>query len=95
MQGDKSCPGIIPRAIDDIFTYIKNVPYFHLNQVVDLRCHVYILRQSSDREFLMRISYMEIYNENLCDLLNPQAVELKVSEHYEVHKHSSFFLFCG
>lgn len=31
----------------------------------------------------MRISYMEIYNEALSDLLNPKKEELKISEHYE------------
>ena len=31
----------------------------------------------------MRISYLEIYNEALSDLLNPKKEELKISEHYE------------
>ena len=40
MQGDKAAPGIIPRAVDDIFEVIKQTP---------------------NREFLLRISYLEIY----------------------------------
>lgn len=62
MNGDKSCPGIIPMAIDDIFTHIQNTP---------------------NREFLMRVSYLEIYQENLNCLLNSKKEELKISEHYE------------
>mmetsp|Transcript_8679 Transcript_8679/g.36164 ORF Transcript_8679/g.36164 Transcript_8679/m.36164 type:complete len:1406 (+) Transcript_8679:84-4301(+) len=59
MEGDKKSPGIIPLAVRDIFTYIKNCP---------------------DREFLLRVSYMEIYNENIRDLLQPGSGHLKIHE---------------
>lgn len=39
MTGTAEQPGIIPQAIDDVFTYIKECP---------------------DREFLLRVSYLEI-----------------------------------
>ena len=40
--------------------------------------------QTPNREFLLRISYLEIYNENLADLLQTkEKIELKVAEHYE------------
>ncbi len=40
--------------------------------------------QTPNREFLLRISYLEIYNENLADLLQTKdKIELKVAEHYE------------
>jgi hypothetical protein len=32
------------------------------------------ITQHAEREFLLRISYMEIYNETLRDLLNPATV---------------------
>ncbi|XP_071538480.1 LOW QUALITY PROTEIN: uncharacterized protein [Panulirus ornatus] len=48
MIGDKTKPGIIPLAIQNIFGSIENTP---------------------DREYLIRASYMEIYNENITDLL--------------------------
>lgn len=52
MQGTASSPGVIPLAIADIFSYIRETPH---------------------REFLLRVSYLEIYNEKIHDLLSPAA----------------------
>ncbi|KAL9028028.1 MAG: hypothetical protein Q9196_003537 [Gyalolechia fulgens] len=52
MQGTASSPGVIPLAIADIFSYIRETPH---------------------REFLLRVSYLEIYNEKIHDLLTPAA----------------------
>ena len=49
MQGTASSPGVIPLAITDIFSYIRENP---------------------NREFLLRVSYLEIYNEKIYDLLS-------------------------
>ncbi|KAG6002630.1 hypothetical protein E4U21_002936 [Claviceps maximensis] len=49
MQGTATSPGVIPLAITDIFSYIRETP---------------------SREFLLRVSYLEIYNERIHDLLN-------------------------
>ncbi|OAQ59102.1 kinesin-II [Pochonia chlamydosporia 170] len=49
MQGTDASPGIIPLAINDIFSYI---------------------RESPSQEFLLRVSYLEIYNERIHDLLS-------------------------
>lgn len=70
MQGTASSPGVIPLAIADIFSYIRETPH---------------------REFLLRVSYLEIYNEKIHDLLSPavsgnsgpgspQAEEIKLRE---------------
>ncbi|KAF2730409.1 kinesin-domain-containing protein [Polyplosphaeria fusca] len=48
MQGTATNPGVIPLAITDIFSYIRETP---------------------QREFLLRVSYLEIYNERINDLL--------------------------
>jgi len=48
MQGITTSPGIIPLAITDIFSFIRETP---------------------QREFLLRVSYLEIYNEKIHDLL--------------------------
>lgn len=50
MQGTTTSPGVIPLAITDIFSYIRETP---------------------SREFLLRVSYLEIYNEKIHDLLSP------------------------
>lgn len=50
MQGTATSPGVIPMAITDIFSYIRETPH---------------------REFLLRVSYLEIYNERIHDLLSP------------------------
>ena len=52
MQGTATNPGVIPLAITDIFSYIRETPH---------------------REFLLRVSYLEIYNEKINDLLAPPA----------------------
>ncbi|KAG8898687.1 Kinesin-like protein kip2, partial [Tulasnella sp. 403] len=49
LSGSESEPGIIPRAMRDVFTYIRNTP---------------------SREFLLRASYLEIYKEQIHDLLS-------------------------
>ncbi|KAI5466376.1 kinesin motor domain-containing protein [Mariannaea sp. PMI_226] len=69
MQGTASSPGVIPLAITDIFSYIRETP---------------------SREFLLRVSYLEIYNEKIHDLLsmptasgiggNTQQDEIKLRE---------------
>lgn len=38
-----------------------------------------------DREFLLRMSYMEIYNEEINDLLAPEHRKLQIHESPEVH----------
>ena len=48
-SGDQEEPGIIPRAMKDVFAYIKRTP---------------------GREYLLRCSYLEIYNETIHDLLS-------------------------
>ncbi|OCK83902.1 kinesin-domain-containing protein [Lepidopterella palustris CBS 459.81] len=52
MQGTATSPGVIPLAITDIFSFIRETPH---------------------REFLLRVSYLEIYNERIHDLLSPGA----------------------
>ena len=71
MQGTATSPGVIPLAITDIFSYIRETPH---------------------REFLLRVSYLEIYNEKIHDLLaapsgdapggpgTPQQEEIKLRE---------------
>lgn len=49
MQGTATNLGVIPLAITDIFSFIRETP---------------------DREFLLRVSYLEIYNEKIHDLLS-------------------------
>ena len=48
--GDEDQPGIIPRAMKDVFACIRRTP---------------------SREYLLRCSYLEIYNETIHDLLAP------------------------
>ncbi|KAI0731971.1 kinesin-domain-containing protein [Fomitopsis betulina] len=50
LTGDEDQPGIIPRAMKDVFACIRRTP---------------------SREYLLRCSYLEIYNETIHDLLAP------------------------
>ncbi len=53
LSGSDDEPGIIPRAMREVFGYIKRTP---------------------KREYLLRCSYLEIYNETVFDLLAPPTV---------------------
>ncbi|GAA6008412.1 hypothetical protein JCM10207_000117 [Rhodosporidiobolus poonsookiae] len=59
LSGDNSNPGIIPQAVSEIFSYIRDHP---------------------EKEFLLRASYLEIYNETLKDLLDPMSGPVKVRQ---------------
>ncbi|CAH1434763.1 unnamed protein product [Lactuca virosa] len=62
MNGSENDPGIIHRAVKDIFTKID---------------------MSTDREFLIRVSYMEIYNEEINDLFAVENQKLQIHESLE------------
>lgn len=42
------------------------------------------INQTTNREFLLRVSYMEIYNEIINDLLSPGSSHLKIKEDKKV-----------
>ena len=60
MEGVGREKGIIPRATEDIFDYIRSCP--------------------ANRRFSVRASYMQIYNEQISDLLRPSTPSLSVRE---------------
>ncbi|CAN6363112.1 unnamed protein product [Urochloa humidicola] len=62
MNGSDADPGIIPRAVRDVFETV---------------------RKMDDREFLVRVSYMEIYNEDINDLLLLEGRKLPIKENLE------------
>ncbi|KAJ7935660.1 kinesin-like protein [Mycena leptocephala] len=57
LSGNEEQPGIIPRAIREIFAFIRATP---------------------SREYLLRCSYLEIYNETIHDLLAPGAKSIEI-----------------
>ncbi|KAF5461953.1 hypothetical protein F2P56_018011 [Juglans regia] len=62
MSGSETDPGIIHRAVKDVFAKIQLI---------------------SDREFLIRVSYMEIYNEEINDLFAVENQKLQIHENLE------------
>ncbi|KAF7731880.1 hypothetical protein EC973_007711 [Apophysomyces ossiformis] len=58
-MGTESEPGVIPRAVNEVFEYIK---------------------RTISKEFLLRVSYLEIYNETIRDLLAPETDNIKIHE---------------
>ncbi|PPS03323.1 hypothetical protein GOBAR_AA17346 [Gossypium barbadense] len=62
MNGSLNDPGIIHRAVNDVFQKIQMI---------------------SDREFLIRVSYMEIYNEEINDLFTVENQKLPIHESLE------------
>ena len=49
---------------------------------------VWVSEQTDDREFLVRVSYMEIYNEEINDLLTLEGRRLPIKENLEVNARS-------
>ncbi|EEF52244.1 ATP binding protein, putative [Ricinus communis] len=62
MNGSENDPGIIHRAVKDIFNKIE---------------------MTCNREFLIRVSYMEIYNEEINDLFAVENQKLQIHESLE------------
>jgi hypothetical protein len=49
-----------------------------------------VLGQAADREFLIRVSYMEIYNEEINDLLTLGSEKLPIHESLEVNASNDY-----
>ncbi|UPQ99737.1 kinesin [Chloropicon primus] len=60
--------GVIPRAVDDIFSYIRN------NGGASGGF------ESLSKKYLVRVSYLQIYNEQISDLLKPDRSNLAIRE---------------
>ena len=60
--------GIIPRSVDDIFGYIRHNGGVSSGEV------------PMSRKYLVRISYLQIYNEQISDLLKDNRVNLSIRE---------------
>ena len=60
--------GIIPRAVDDIFSYIRN------NGGASGGF------ENLSKKYLVRVSYLQIYNEQISDLLKPDRSNLAIRE---------------
>ncbi|KAI9490954.1 P-loop containing nucleoside triphosphate hydrolase protein [Zychaea mexicana] len=56
MMGTQEQPGVIPRSINELFTYIEENP---------------------GREFMLRVSYLEIYKEKIRDLIGEDNDDVK------------------
>lgn len=92
MNGWEKDPGIIPRAVEEVFRKIQMVSI--AKRVVEVDLPFIFSRvmfdfeqfypQASDREFLIRVSYMEIYNEEINDLLVVENQKLQIHESLEV-----------
>jgi hypothetical protein len=51
---------------------------------------ILVLGQAADREFLIRVSYMEIYNEEINDLLTLRSEKLPIHESLEVNARNGY-----
>ena len=55
-----------------------------INRFICDLCPVYVLLQHSDRIFVIKFSALEIYNEVVNDLLNPESNPLRLLDDPEV-----------
>ncbi|KNZ63607.1 hypothetical protein VP01_1120g2 [Puccinia sorghi] len=68
LTGSPQQPGIIPLSVLEIFKYIRSVRIGH-----SLLLNPSREKSHPEREFLLRVSYLEVYNEQIHDLLIPTA----------------------
>jgi centromeric protein E len=88
MLGDKANPGILVQAINEIRNAIAEVStiFRDVRQQLLTQQHFHPLPlrpsslQSPDKNFLIRVSYLEIYQETVRDLLQAKTPELKIHE---------------
>ncbi|KAH0990093.1 hypothetical protein GBA52_001576 [Prunus armeniaca] len=87
MNGSEKDPGIIHRAVRDVFDRIQMVMSFIIFVLnFDAYCIDFdatLHSQISHREFLIRVSYMEIYNEEINDLFAVENQKLQIHESLE------------
>jgi hypothetical protein len=85
---------------DDCKSFIRFSKANHLGASllsVSVLYFISVLGQAADREFLIRVSYMEIYNEEINDLLTLGSEKLPIHESLEVnvindYSFSSYYL---
>lgn len=65
MRGTRGNPGIIQKAVKECFDFIE---YSACGE------------DSENREFVLRVSYLEIYNETVRDLLSPSSTNVRILE---------------
>jgi hypothetical protein len=96
MQGTRDEPGVIPLAVRDIFHYVETVPRLSTLQWLACLHSAHPQRgQCREREFLLRVSYMEIYNEAIRDLLAPANDNLKIHENAQARAATPVWLELG
>lgn len=49
------------------------------------------ISQHQERDFVVRVSALEIYNETVVDLLNRESGSLRLLDDHEVPAHEEFF----
>ena len=69
-----------------------NEAQFGLVQLTS-KCIFSQIQQTPNREFLLRITFMEIYNESVNDLIQPNNTNLKLSDNAKVLIHIKSILF--
>ncbi len=74
--------GIIPRAVQDMFRIIKVNLLKNASWIKPLihKFGIYESQEQSGKEFLVKVSYLEIYKEELKDLLDPSTKEMHIRE---------------
>lgn len=89
--------GITEYAVADIFNYIEKVyetehifaSPCHFENLVLIRFFIFFL-QHKEREFVLKFSAMEIYNESVRDLLSNDTTPLRLLDDPEVNIFTSF-----
>jgi hypothetical protein len=72
--------GVIPRTLDYVFSVINKRQQPVRVCVVAMRLNVIDTSSQGVCEFICKCSYLEIYRENITDLLNPSAHRLQIRE---------------
>lgn len=74
MMGSEDSRGIVPQLNDDLWIKIK--------EKLDVITKKESSKQTSEKtKFMVTVSFLEVYNEEVKDLLNPSDKKLKIHEH--------------
>ena len=80
MMGSKELPGVIPTLTREIFVHIDN-KLVKLEEERKKSSESNGEEINSETKVMITVSFLEIYNEVLKDLLNPTEKQLKIREH--------------
>ena len=81
MQGTREDPGMIPLAINHIYKHLQDTKQLIMT-AEEAKVNPTF---TANKRYTLKVSYLEIYNEVITDLVNPENTHLKIHESLSVN----------